>query len=261
MNIYTVDAFTDKPFSGNPAAVCMVEKDVDHKWMQQVAKEMNLSETAFLRRSGDEFLLRWFTPEVEVDLCGHATLASAHVLWQEGYIPADEAITFATKSGQLVAKQKDGWIELDFPSEPPASCELPTIIKEAFDVPIKAVGKNRLDYIVEVETEEQVKHLKPNMHVLKELVTRGTIVTSKSERDGVDFVSRCFFPGVGIDEDPVTGSAHCCLGPYWEAKLGKSSFYVEQISPRLGKLHVRVEGDRCFLLGQAVTTIKGKLQV
>jgi predicted PhzF superfamily epimerase YddE/YHI9 len=258
MNIYTVDAFTDNTYSGNPAGVCVLESGKPVKWMQSVAAEMNLSETAFLLKAPEGYMLRWFTPKTEVDLCGHATLASAHLLWETGLCDDDE-ITFHTKSGELGAKRVGRWIELDFPLEMDEETEAPGLLRESLGVPFKYVGKNRMDYIVEVEDEQTVKNLQPDFALMKLMTVRGVLVTATSDKSGFDFVSRCFFPALGIDEDPVTGSAHCCMGPYWAKKLGKRQLSARQISQRGGELRLSVLDERILIYGEAVTVIKGEL--
>lgn len=257
--IYQVDAFTDKPFLGNPAVVCVLTESKDEEWMQLVAREMNLPETAFLYKSGDGFNLRWFTPTTEVDLCGHATLASAHALWEMGYLDRGQEVQFYTKSGLLTARQDDKWIELNFPSEPPIETTLPDFVIQGLNVFPKYTGKNRLDYIVEVESEDIIRNLQPDLNLLKAMDIRGVIVTSLSKIDNFDFVSRFFAPGAGIDEDPVTGSAHCCLGPYWHLRLNKKDLTGYQASDRGGLVKVKVLGDRVSLSGKAVTVLKGEL--
>jgi PhzF family phenazine biosynthesis protein len=259
MYIYTVDAFTDRPFGGNPAGVCILETAKDDKWMQHVAAEMNHPETAFLLKASDGYMLRWFTPKTEVDLCGHATLASAHVLWEQGLTSAPE-IRFHTKRSLLKAKKHGLWIEMDFPAEPDEETDAPKYMRESLGVPIKYIGRNRIDYIVEVEDEQTVKNLKPDLVLMKSITTRGVLVTAKADDEDTDFVSRCFFPAIGIDEDPVTGSAHCCLGPYWAQKLGKTQLSARQISERGGELRLKVTGERVLIYGQAVTVIKGELE-
>jgi len=257
--LFHVDAFTDKPFAGNPAAVCILAEERPDAWMQQVGAEMNLSETAFVQKQDDAFRLRWFTPKVEVDLCGHATLASAHVLWEEGYAGPGETIQFHTRSGVLKAVRQQGIIELDFPLIPEEPAAAPAGLAEALGVSFKYVGKGRFDYLVEVDSEESLRTLAPNFRVLATLPIRGLIVTSRSSRPEFDFVSRFFAPGAGIDEDPVTGSAHCCLAAYWRKQLHKDSFVAYQASARGGVVRVRVQGDRAILGGQAVTVSKGVL--
>lgn len=255
--IVQVDAFTHKPFTGNPAAVCVLPAPQPESWMQDVAKEMNLSETAFLVPQGNDFNLRWFTPAVEVDLCGHATLASAHVLWTEGHLPLDVEARFYTRSGLLTANWRDGWIELNFPANPVSAIALPEGLEAALGTPIRSVHQNSLGYLVEVESEAQVRQMQPDFARLKSLPVHGVIVTSQGQ--DYDFVSRFFAPNYGINEDPVTGSAHCCLGVYWHDRLGKSEFLSYQASARGGVLKVRHMGDRVFLLGQAVTVLRGEL--
>jgi PhzF family phenazine biosynthesis protein len=261
MRIYQVDSFTSEPFKGNPAAVCILSKEKDEDWMHLVAREMNLSETAFLIPQGQKFKLRWFTPTAEVDLCGHATLASAHILWERGYLKKEEKAEFITKSGHLAAYYRDDWIELDFPAEPQHSTDIPGDIIDGLGIK-KAIytGKNRLDYLIEVESEDILKSLLPNFSLLGKILDyRGVMVTCRAESDKYDFISRYFAPGVGIDEDPVTGSAHCCLGPYWQEKLNKNEFMAFQASNRGGVLKVKVRKDRVLLIGKAVTVLVGDL--
>lgn len=263
--IYQVDAFTDRPFAGNPAGVCLLSaagpRAQDASWMQAVAREMNLSETGFLVPQGEGFRLRWFTPAVEVDLCGHGTLASAHVLFTEGHLDVDAQARFHTNSGLLSAARKGDWIELDFPSEPEEPANTPAVLIEALKVRPKYVGRNRFDYLVEVESEEMVRSLAPDFRLLRSLKERGVMVTSRTRSAGYDFVSRFFAPAAGIDEDPVTGSAHCCLGPFWGRRLGKQELTGYQASARGGVVRVRLAGQRVFLSGKAVTVWRGELQV
>jgi PhzF family phenazine biosynthesis protein len=257
--IFQVDAFTDKPFSGNPAAVCILSERRDEEWMQSVAREMNLSETAFLYNQTGGFNLRWFTPSVEVDLCGHATLASAHVLWESGYLKPDKQAYFFTRSGLLKAELKGDWIEMDFPSEPEERATPPDDLIQALEVEPNYVGKNRFDYIVEVDSEETLRNIKPDFRLLATLPVRGVMVTSLSDFNDYDFVSRFFAPASGIDEDPATGSAHCCLGPFWKKRLNKDEFIAYQASSRGGVIRVRLAGDRVYLGGQAVTVMRGEI--
>jgi PhzF family phenazine biosynthesis protein len=257
--LFQVDAFTDKPFAGNPAAVCILSEPRDARWMQSVAQEMNLSETAFVLREGDGFNLRWFTPTIEVDLCGHATLASAHILWEAGHLKPDQQARFSTRSGRLTADRKGQWIEMDFPAEPANPATAPPDLVKALGVPSKYVAKNRLDYLVEVDSEQTLRKLRPDFTLLAKVMARGFIVTSRAALSGYDFVSRFFAPGAGINEDPVTGSAHCCLGPFWSIRLGKTEFVAYQASARGGALRVRVSGQRVHLGGQAVTVLRGEL--
>ena len=259
LNIVQVDAFTATPFAGNPAAVCILPEFRDDRWMQNVAMEMNLAETAFLVRQDDGFNLRWFTPAVEVDLCGHATLASAHVLWETGHLSPNEQARFHTRSGLLLAERKGEWIEMDFPATPAKASSAPSGLLEALGVTAVYVGKNRFDYLVEVESEEIVRSIRPNFSQLTEVEARGIIVTSRASRQGYDFVSRFFAPQVGVYEDPVTGSAHCCLAPYWCGKFERDQLAGYQASPRGGVVRVRIGGDRVYLGGQAVTVLRGEL--
>ena len=262
MRLLQIDAFTDQPFRGNPAAVCLLDRERDEKWMQNVAAEMNLSETAFLLPQQDGFSLRWFTPAIEVALCGHATLASAHGLWEEKLLAHGETARFHTKSGLLTAKERDGLIELDFPATHEQKSDAPPALLEALGIAApRYVGKNKFDYIVEVGSEAEVRALKPDHARLRQVPVRGVIVTSKAANGDYDFVSRFFAPGSGVDEDPVTGSSHCCLTPYWSQRLKKNEFTAFQASPRGGILRVRLEGDRVKLAGRAVTVLRGELAV
>lgn len=259
LRITQVDAFTDTPFAGNPAAVCLLPAPHDEGWMQNVAREMNLSETAFLVRQADGYSLRWFTPSVEVALCGHATLASAHVLWEDGHLPATQQARFHTKSGLLTGDRAGEWIELDFPAKREEAAPAPAGLAEALGVTARYVGRNQFDYLVEVDDEPTVRSLAPNHAALATLPVRGVIVTSRADSPGYDFVSRFFAPGSGVPEDPVTGSAHCALGPYWQSRLGKSDLVAYQASPRGGVVRVRVAGERVKLGGKAVTVLRGEL--
>jgi PhzF family phenazine biosynthesis protein len=258
MHVFQIDAFTDKPFGGNPAAVCMLSKAQDPAWMQSFAQEMNLSETAFFHPYKDGYNLRWFTPQVEVELCGHATLASAHVLWEMNYLSPNETARFYTKSGLLTARKKERWIELDFPAELPQACEVPAELLKALDVKPVYTGKNRFDYLLEIESEEELRKLTPDFTELAKVQTRGVIVTCKSIASEFDFISRFFAPATGINEDPVTGSAHCCLAPYWGSKLGKDRMVGYQASARGGLVKVRTNFDRVLLSGQAIIVLKGE---
>jgi PhzF family phenazine biosynthesis protein len=259
LRITQVDAFTDQPFRGNPAAVCVLPAPGEESWMRNVAREMNLSETAFLHPQQDGFNLRWFTPTVEIALCGHATLASAHVLWEEGRLASGQEARFHTKSGLLTAQRRGEWIEMNFPAVVESPASAPEGLAEALGVHLGYVGKNKFDYIVELGSAETVRKLQPNFSALKTLGVRGVIVTSRSDAPEYDFISRFFAPGSGIDEDPVTGSAHACLGPFWSGRLGKSEFTAYQASPRGGVVRVRVEDGRVILGGQAVTVLRGEL--
>lgn len=260
LKIFQVDAFTEKPFAGNPAGVCILPEPRDDAWMQNVAREMNLSETAFLQRRGDGFNLRWFTPTVEVDLCGHATLASAHTLWEQGVIRPEDAARFHTRSGLLTAQRQGEWIELDFPSLPDKRSKVPPGLPKALGTKPKYVGRSRFDYIVEVSSERTVRKLKPDFTRLSALPIRGLIVTAKATTEPYDFVSRFFAPRAGINEDPVTGSAHCVLGPFWRDRLGKNELLAYQASARGGVIRVRVGDKRVYIGGQAVTVLEAELR-
>lgn len=257
--IFQIDSFTDRPFAGNPAAVCLLQKAPEDSWMQLVAREMNLSETAFLLRRNGEFGLRWFTPAVEVDLCGHATLAGAHFLWEQGHLAADRPARFHTRSGVLTAEKKGSWIEMDFPATPATPDPSAEILEAALGVKALYVGQTRFDYVVEVGSEETVRSVKPDFTALRRLKARGAIVTSRASGSGYDYVSRFFGPAVGIGEDPVTGSAHACLGPFWKERLGRDDLTGFQASARGGFVRTRCAGDRVLISGQAVTVFRGEL--
>jgi PhzF family phenazine biosynthesis protein len=259
--IIQVDAFTDKPFSGNPAAVCILEAARDDTWMQNVAREMNLSETAFLLKRPDGYNLRWFTPEIEVDLCGHATLASAHVLWEDKHLPLEAEVQFHTRSGVLAARFKDHWIEMDFPAEPARQEVPPKELITALSITPLYTGRNRLnDYLVEIESAQVLRMLTPDFTLLKTVPMRGVMVTARSIAMPYDFISRFFAPRVGINEDPVTGSAHCCLGPFWQKKLKRYQLSAYQASARGGEVRLRVAADRVFISGKAITIMRGELE-
>lgn len=257
--IFVVDAFTDQPYRGNPAAICLLDRPAEAAWMQRVAAEMNHSETAFLWPRPDGFQLKWYTPKIEIDLCGHATLASAHVLWEEQRVHSEETIRFHTKSGVLTAAKRGNWIEMDFPAEPVAEATIPPALAEAFGTTFRYVGLNRLDYLVEVANEATLRALKPDQAMLAILPVRGVILTSKSAKPEYDYVCRFFAPLAGVAEDPVTGSAQCALGPYWAQKLDKPELVGYQASQRGGVLRVRMAGKRIALGGQAVSVLRGEL--
>ncbi len=259
VKILHVDAFTAEPYAGNPACVCLLPEPRADKWLQNVAREMNLSETAFLVPQAGEFALRWFTPAVEVELCGHATLASAHVLWEEGLLEPSETARFHTLSGLLTATLDKGRIELNFPAKPEEAADPPPDLLKALGVNPVYTGKNAFDYVLELDNESEVRSVAPDFALLRSVPVRGVVVTARSKSPGFDFVSRFFGPAVGVDEDPVTGSAHCCLAPFWQKRLGKSQFCAFQASARGGVVHVRIEGDRVILGGRAVTILRGEL--
>jgi len=257
--IYQVDSFAKRAFAGNPAAVCILPAAAPEAWMRNVAREMNLSETAFLLAKEDGFHLRWFTPTVEVELCGHATLASAHVLWETGVLRPDEQARFHTLSGLLTAERQGDWIELDFPAKPEEPATPWDELVTGLGITPVYVGKSLFDYLVEVDSEQTVRGLNPDFTLLKQTKARGVIVTARAEGGEFDFVSRFFAPGAGVDEDPVTGSAHCVLGPFWAKRLGKTEFVAYQASARGGVVRVRLVGNRVKLGGQAVTVMRGEL--
>lgn len=259
--IFQVDAFADKPFGGNPAAVCILEAMPDDGWMQSVAAEMNLSETAFLVPEAGDYQLRWFTPGAEVALCGHATLASAHVLWEAGYLPAWESARFHTKSGLLTCEREGGSIRMDFPATVAKPAQVPTGLTAALGDPkIEYVGRTLFDYLLALPSAAAVREVKPYFTRLAQVPdVRGVIVTAPSDDEEFDFISRFFAPAVGVMEDPVTGSAHCALTPYWAERLGKTEMAAWQASARGGRVNVRLNGDRVQLAGQAVTVLRGNL--
>lgn len=257
--VVTVDAFTDRPFAGNPAAVCILSGPADEAWMRSVAAEMNLSETAFLHPHADGWSLRWLTPAVEVDLCGHATLASAHVLWQDGHLAADAEARFHTRSGVLTCRRQGDWITMDFPAKPEQQAEAPEGLERALGVTPRYVGRSHFDLLVEVDSDDIVRSIQPDLTLLAKVDVRGVIVTARSGDGRYDFVSRFFAPRAGVDEDPVTGSAHCVLAPFWAQRLGKDEMTAFQASRRGGVVRVRVAGDRVELAGQAVTMLRAEL--
>jgi PhzF family phenazine biosynthesis protein len=263
--LFQVDSFSAKPFRGNPAGVCLLDRPAPAAWMQNVAKEMNLSETAFLVPESGWFRLRWFTPRAEVKLCGHATLASAHILWEEGILPLGAEARFQTRSGRLTALRRGLWIELDFPARPVSSRRPSWAPKAAAALNLKSkpvfIGMSEEDAVVEVKDERTVRSLQPNSAELRRLPARAVAVTSRASLKGFDFVSRFFAPAVGVDEDPATGSSHCALTPYWAAKLGKPEMLAYQASERGGVLKVRLEGKRVKIAGQAVTIFRAALRV
>jgi PhzF family phenazine biosynthesis protein len=259
--ITVVDAFTDRPFTGNPAAVCLLDRWPSDEWLQLVGREMNLSETAFLVRLREtEFELRWFTPRVEVALCGHATLASAHALWESEIAPVDTIAFKTRRCGMLTANPSpNGEIELDFPAKPAAACTVPSGLFEALGIREGICARNEFDYLVELPTEENVRALRPDFARLVSTECRGVIVTARSTDERFDFVSRFFAPSAGINEDPVTGSAHCCLAEWWGEKLGSTSLIGFQASERGGIVKVVRRDGRVGLVGRAVTMMRGEL--
>ncbi|HYB86952.1 MAG TPA: PhzF family phenazine biosynthesis isomerase [Streptosporangiaceae bacterium] len=260
MRLFQVDAFTEDAFAGNPAAVCLLGGPAGARWMQSVASEMNLSETAFVEPRPDGYGLRWFTPVSEVGLCGHATLASAHVLYETGLAGPAAPVRFESVSGPLTARRDQDLLVLDFPARPAAEAPPPAGLLAALGVagPVWT-GQSKDDFMVVLPGEDDVTGLRPDIESLATLGTRGVIVTAPAARPDADFVSRFFAPAVGIAEDPVTGSAHCTLAPYWAARLGRPSLTGYQASARGGTVRVRVEGERVLLAGRAVTVFSGQL--
>jgi len=259
MKYFIVNAFTKSPEGGNQAAVCIVEKQLDDILIQNIATEFGLSETAFIEKKDDVFELRWFTPTMEVDLCGHATLACAHILWEQGFVKPDSEIIFDTKSGILKIIEENGLCIMDFPREDAVETECPEELRRGLGINPLFTGKNRFDFIVEAENEEKVRTLKPDLEQLEKLDSRGVIVTAISDSNEYDFVSRFFAPNAGIPEDPVTGSAHCCLGPYWSKELNKMKLTGYQASERGGTVYIEQLENRVLLGGNAVTFSSGKL--
>jgi PhzF family phenazine biosynthesis protein len=257
--LFQVDAFAGRPFAGNPAAVCLLDAPAGEAWMQSVAAEMNLSETAFVAPRPDGFALRWFTPVVEVELCGHATLAAAHVLWEEGRLEQDAPAHFHTLSGLLTARRIEGGVTMDFPAKPEEETDPPSGLAEALGLEPAYCGRSQFDLLADVGSEAALRALRPNFAVLRRVEARGVIATAPAQGGGYDFVSRFFAPRVGIDEDPVTGSAHCVLAPYWARRLGRDELSAHQASRRGGDVRVRLDGDRVHLAGSAVTVLRGTL--
>jgi predicted PhzF superfamily epimerase YddE/YHI9 len=255
---FHVDAFTARPFRGNPAAVCLLPVPRPARWLQAVAAEMNLAETAFVQPLAGAFRLRWLTPVVEIDLCGHATLAAAHVLWSEGIAPASAPLRFRTRSGVLTAARAGERIELDFPARAAAPCAVPPRLERMLGARPRSVGRSPDDLLVELGSEREVRALRPDLAALATLPVRGVIVTARG-RGRVHFVSRFFGPAVGVPEDPVTGSAHCTLAPFWSERLGRTRLLGYQASARGGEVEVELAGDRVLLRGSAVTTVRGEL--
>jgi predicted PhzF superfamily epimerase YddE/YHI9 len=256
---WQVDAFTNRPFGGNPAAVCWLEHPADDRWMQSVAAEMNLSETAFVRPLEHDYELRWYTPTVEVDLCGHATLATAHALWHSKLVPPDEPLRFQTRSGRLTCRRDGRFIELDFPASIPVEAPPPPGLLEAMGVRPLFAARTQFDFLIALESEEAVRNVRPDYVRLGEIPVRGVIVTAPSADPQFDFASRFFAPAVGVNEDPVCGSAHCALAPYWAGRLGRRDLLAHQVSAREGVLRLKWRDDRVLLGGEAVTVWQGEL--
>lgn len=259
---YLVDAFARKAFTGNPAGVVILKEEIPAEVMQAIAMEVNQAETAFVRKTSEGFSLRWFTPAVEVDLCGHATVATAAAMWDYGAADREKSIEFLTRSGKLTATPRGQEIELNFPATPPTPSGNVQGLFGALGIDAaRFLGRSRFDLLVEVESEEVVRGMKPDFASLKKVEVRGVIVTAKAEGKEYDFVSRFFAPAAGIDEDPVTGSAHCCLAPFWAEKLGKPALVGYQASPRGGFVAVETVGERVLLRGGYRVVIKGEIIV
>lgn len=259
--LWHIDAFTERPFAGNPAAVVYLDAPREDRWLQAVAEEMNLAETAFLSPHDDGYDLRWFTPSVEVDLCGHATLASAHFLWESGRLAASADARFFTKSGRLLARRVDTRIVLDFPATPATPAPMPAHLVESLGATPVWVGRSIFDVVARYDDPAVVRAMRPDFACLARIPARGIIVTAPSDTDGIDFVSRFFGPEVAVPEDPVTGSAHCALGPLWAELLGKRTLVGFQASARGGVVRVDVMGERVHLGGHGVTVVRGELVV
>jgi PhzF family phenazine biosynthesis protein len=261
MKLFQVDAFTQDPFKGNPAAVCLLSQSRPDDWMLALAAEMNLSETAFLLPEGDAWRLRWFTPKTEVSLCGHATLASAKVLFETGLAPKRQPIQFATQSGLLAASWREGKVELDFPIMRPEPVEVDPRVRSALDLDIQNSVRSGNYFLYEAESAEMIRRASPDFKALAESPAPEVIITARSDEPQFDFISRFFAPQLGIDEDPVTGSAHCVLAPYWAEKLGKETFAAYQASARGGVLDVTLAGDRVRIAGYARIIFEADLLV
>ncbi len=260
-DLFQVDAFTAEAFRGNPAAVLLLDKAKDEQWYQRFAAEMNLSETAYLLKEDGGYNIRWFTPTSEVNLCGHATLASAHVLFSEGIVPDSDAVKFHSKSGDLICRKDGPYYVLNFPALPVETCVHNPMIEEALRTKIIYTGKADEDYFVEIGSPTKVLELRPRLDIIARLPARGLIVTAEGRNIEEDFVSRFFGPQVGIPEDPVTGSAHCALATYWSKRLEKKEFLASQLSPRKGTLRVVLDENRVELYGEAVTIFSGSIRI
>ncbi len=260
--IYQVDAFTAEPFKGNPAGVCILQKEVSKKWMQNIAVEMNLSETAFIAKSDDKHKIRYFTPESEIPLCGHATLASAHILFQSGMVSKDKTITFASGAGDLYVRISGNWIIMNFPAYNLEPMQIPSIAEKLIGIKPEELYRTSHDWILALlHNEDDIRNIKPDFIMMKDSPFGNLIVTAPSEDTNFDFCVRCFAPALGINEDPVTGSAHCALTPFWNEKTGREEFISRQVSKRSGILKVALKGDRVEIAGHAKTIFKAELYV
>jgi PhzF family phenazine biosynthesis protein len=262
MLIYQVDAFTDQPFKGNPAAVCILEKEMPDQWMQSVAAEMNLSETSFVLPGKKEYLIRFFTPAAEIPLCGHATLSTGHIFFETGIASKKEEVIFLSKAGQLIVRLSHDWIVMNFPAYSCMPLDIPTGIRDILGVvPSELYSTGHGWKLALLNDEKSVLSMKPDFGILKNSGYGDLIVTAPSDDENYDFCVRCFAPALGINEDPVTGSAHCALAPFWKEKTGKSQMVSHQVSERGGILKVEIIGDRVEVSGQAKTILKGELLV
>lgn len=254
MKLYVVDAFSDQPYTGNPAGVCLLEHPLEDDHLQHIAAEINLSETAFIYQNQGVNHLRWFTPLTEVDLCGHATLASAAILWSERICSIEQPIYFLTRSGQLKVYQTPPYIHLEFPLLPASTADLPPPLREALGVnphDIRFTGKNHYDWLIELRNASLIYQLNPDFDRIRHVHPHGIMVTALDTSGQYDFISRYFDPGEGINEDPVTGFAHCCLGPYWQTILHKTTMIAYQASRRGGILYLTLHPDYIDIAGQA----------
>lgn len=260
--IYQVDAFTTEPFKGNPAGVCLLEKEAPKKWMQNVAAEMNLSETAFMVKSGRKFKIRYFTPESEIPLCGHATLSSAHILFETGIVREDKTIYFDSPAGDLSVRKSGNWIIMNFPAYQVEQVQIPAVAEKLLGIKPAELYRTSHGWTLALyHNEEDIRNLKPDFSRMKDSPFGDLIVTAPSEDTNFDFCVRCFAPAVGINEDPVTGSAHCALTPFWNRKTGREEFFSRQVSRRSGILKVALKGDRVEIAGHAKTIFKAEMYV
>jgi len=260
--IYQVDAFTAEPFKGNPAGVCIIQKEVSKKWMQNVAAEMNLPETAFIVGTGDKYKIRFFSPESEVPLCGHATLSSAHIIYQEGIVGKDKTITFVSGVGDLYVRKSGNWIIMNFPAYSVELMQIPSSAEKLIGIKPEELYRSSHGWTLALlRSEEDVRNLKPDFNLMKDSPFGNLIVTAPSEDTNFDFCVRCFAPALGINEDPVTGSAHSALTPFWNKKTGREEFISRQVSKRSGILKVVLKGNRVEIAGHAKTVFKAELYV
>jgi PhzF family phenazine biosynthesis protein len=260
--IYQVDAFTDQPFRGNPACVCIIENEMSDAWMQNVAMEMNLSETAFILKSENGFIIRFFSPVSEIPLCGHATLSSAHILFDEGFVSRNEKINFKSKAGDLVISSSGSWIKMNFPAYEAEKMKIPADFEKIAGIDPAELHRTAHGWVIALlKNEKEVRNLNPDFRLMKKSEFGDLIVTAPSDDNNFDFCVRCFAPALGIDEDPVTGSAHCALAPFWNHRTGKKDFISHQVSKREGVLKVELKKDRVEVSGQAITVIRGELFV